>query len=1745
MRSLSSLISRRRPAAWALAALLGSAALYACDDLLVNPRQQPGRRTSSLAVRLQLSAELAAGGAREAFDKANRLRVRVTRGEAAVVDTTVALAPAGQDTRLSLDVEPKAEGDSVGVSVSLLRDAAELFRGGARAALRTGQVVPVEVAIEPVAASISVPDSLGPLASVGDSVQLTGSLLFATGDTIAGGGGLAWASLDPGIADVVAGTKAVARGNGQARIVASSGAFRDTTLVRVRQVVRSIRTTAPTDTLLVGDTVTYGATPLDARQSPVADVPVTWMTTNAGVLDVSAAGLVTARGPGQGSVLAMAGGAGAELKVTVKSGAASVVGASGAVVSTPGDSVRLEIPAGALPSPVRIAISPQPTYPPSDRVAGTAYRFAPDGTRFATPATLTVRYDPARVPAGYPAGELRLHHTDGTGWDEVAGGTVDTAAHTVRGQIGGFSGYGVLARVPAASISVSPDSARLLPGRTVRLTATVKDAAGNTLADRPVAWASSDTAHVRVDSTGLVTGVRDGFATVTAASGPARGSAAITVVPTPAASVDVAPDSARLFVGQTVQLGATVRDSSGGVLAGRMVLWSTSNPAVASVTADGLVTAAGPGIAAVRGTSGAAYDSALVTVLAAPVFSRLVVTPDSAVLTAVGDTVRFSAAGQDQYGAPIAFPAPVWSTPDTSVVSVDAGTGLVRAHGGGTARVIATSGGFADTATVRVAQAAVSIEAAPDSAAIHDPGEPVSATAGVFDRNHEPIAGARPAFASSAPAVATVDSLGTIRGVADGTAVVRASLAGAAGDSILVRVQMVASVAVPASIDMLVGDSATLAAAALAANGDTIRGRAFFYSSSDIAVVRIDSATGVAHALVPGNAVVTAAQGTAGIHGTTTVNVRPAGVARVAVTPDSAYVRPGGTLRLNAKAFDAVGRELAEPLTWSSANGSVATVNATGLVTAVGVGDAAVFATAGNGVHGFALVRVAVPAAHVIISPDTATIVVSATRQLLAQAVDSGGATIYHPLAWRSSDTAVARVDGAGVVTGVAPGTALVAASANGPADTATVTVLGIPPVARVTAAPDSLVMAALGDYAYASAQAFDSTGTELTQGVYFAWSTPDTALIAVDPFSGAIIARAVGTARLVVAFTPQAPPDEPGLEGSRAAPGGRIRTARQAPAPRFTLSTTTVATEYPADTVLVRIYQDPRMVDIEPDTAIELNDPGDSYRPEGVVYDNNYHEIPGVRVAWESFDPSVATVDSVGTIRGVHDGSTTIRASYAGLTSDLSVTVRMVASVQVTPASPTLLVGDSVLLEPLAYDGSGAPIYGRRFHFTSSNTTVAIVDSLGKVHGMGVGTATIVAAQGTQGIGGQAAVSVDTVLRFALSHVSAGYGHTCALAPDRRAWCWGAGTHGELGNGDGTGSYSPRLVGPDGQFASISAGYDHTCALEYDSTGSGSDAYCWGNDDEGELGLGTQGGDYYTPNMVAGGLKWRSISAGYNTTCGVTVAGDAYCWGVNTQGEAGVAPSGPIATPTPVSGGHVWNAVAQGSGFACGLDSAGAAYCWGGNDSGQLGVTVGPTQTSIPVPLPGGHAFLHLALGLTHACAVDAGGAVWCWGMNGNGQLGAGDTATHAGVVKAASVETFANVGAGGSHTCAMTTAGALYCWGRGADGELGDNDPADRWQPNLVPGLSSVSEPGSGWWSHCAATSQNEGYCWGRNDFGQLGDGSTTSRPSPVPVLQGPAGPPGPLSGSRAPASARPSAVRPPQRVRPRPRPVTPARP
>src|SRR5436190_5472082 len=199
---------------------------------------------------------------------------------------------------------------------------------------------------------------------------------------------------------------------------------------------------------------------------------------------------------------------------------------------------------------------------------------------------------------------------NGTGLATGAGAGSATITATSEGQSGTSSV--TVTFVPVASVTVTPPSASVQVGQTVQLTATPKDANGNTLPGRTVTWASSNTTVATVNGQGLVTARVAGGATITATSEGQSGTAAITVTAAPVATVTVSPTAAAVQPAQTVQLTATTKDANGNILTGRTVTWASNNNPAATVSSSGLVTGVATGTALITATSEGKTGSAMI-----------------------------------------------------------------------------------------------------------------------------------------------------------------------------------------------------------------------------------------------------------------------------------------------------------------------------------------------------------------------------------------------------------------------------------------------------------------------------------------------------------------------------------------------------------------------------------------------------------------------------------------------------------------------------------------------------------------------------------------------------------------------------------------------------------------------------------------------------------------------------------------------------------------------------------------------------------------------------------------------------------------------------------------------------------------------------------------------------------------------------------------------------------------------------
>ncbi|MEI6622647.1 MAG: biotin transporter BioY [Actinomycetes bacterium] len=303
--------------------------------------------------------------------------------------------------------------------------------------------------------------------------------------------------------------------------------------------------------------------------------------------------------------------------------------------------------------------------------------------------------------------------------------------------------------------------------------------------------------------------------------------------------------------------------------------------------------------------------------------------------------------------------------------------------------------------------------------------------------------------------------------------------------------------------------------------------------------------------------------------------------------------------------------------------------------------------------------------------------------------------------------------------------------------------------------------------------------------------------------------------------------------------------------------------------------------------------------------------------------------------------------------------------------------------------------------------------------------------------------------LSSGVASISRGDYGACVVTTGGAVWCWGLNTFGRLGNGTTARSLVPvPVTGMGSGVASISASINATCAVT-----TGGAAYCWGQNQYGQLGNGiTTNGSTTTPAPVAGmSTGVTSISIGWDEACAVK-AGAAYCWGKNTGGALGDGTNTSSNVPVGVSGLASGVASISTSNNAeltgqvnksCAVTTGGAAYCWGGNDFGGLGDNT-TSNSSTPVPVFGmGSGVASISSGTYVTCAVTTVGAASCWGYNGNGQVGAGmpiatDSAVPAGVSGLASG--VASISNGDNVSCAVTTAGAAYCWGYNGEGAFGN---------------------------------------------------------------------------------------------------------
>jgi len=327
----------------------------------------------------------------------------------------------------------------------------------------------------------------------------------------------------------------------------------------------------------------------------------------------------------------------------------------------------------------------------------------------------------------------------------------------------------------------------------------------------------------------------------------------------------------------------------------------------------------------------------------------------------------------------------------------------------------------------------------------------------------------------------------------------------------------------------------------------------------------------------------------------------------------------------------------------------------------------------------------------------------------------------------------------------------------------------------------------------------------------------------------------------------------------------------------------------------------------------------------------------------------------------------------------------------------------------------------------------------------------------------------------------------------------WGNNSAGQLGTNSTTSTSSPvQTVASSDNWKQATAGNIFSVVVKSDGS-----MWSFGSNSFGQLGDNTLTNRSSPVQTMAYGTTWKQIGAGYNHAAGVKSDGTLWIWGNNTNGRLGdnsiVHRSSPVQT---VGAATNWIQVFCGDSHTGASKNDASLWCWGNNSNGQLGDD-SITHRSSPVQtIAVGTNWKYLSCGKNHTAGLKIDGTLWLWGNNSYGQLG-DNSITHRSspVQTTAYGSNWSRVSCGSNMTVAVKSNGTLWCWGKNGNYELGDNTANNRSSPvqTAVYGTNWVSCMG-GYNHTMAINSNNYLYAWGKNTFGQIGDNSIATRAYPV---------------------------------------------
>jgi uncharacterized protein YjdB len=825
-----------------------------------------------------------------------------------------------------------------------------------------------------------------------------------------------------------------------------------------------------------------------------------------------------------------------------------------------------------------------------------------------------------------------------------------------------------------------------------------------------VTWQSSDPTVASIDGSGLLTAVKAGTITVTASMNSVSGTAGVTVSSSTLSAINVGVPSPTVAAGGSEQLTATgIYSDNSTQLITTQVLWTSSDPTVAAVTAVGTLTALKAGSVSVTATLGTVSGAGSVTVSAASLTS---ITVSPAVFSiASGQSEQLSALGVYSNGTSQDVTSQVtWNSSNTPSATVSS-SGLVSGVTAGTATITATVGSITGSSAVTITAAQLqSIVVTPATASIATGQTQAFAANGIFSDGSTSDITSSVTWSSGATSFATIDATGLATGVSAGTATISAT-----SGTVTSAVPAVLTVtpAVLTEIDISpdaqyipVGGQLQLTLTGTYSDNTTQTLTSSTWASSDTLFATVDGngvVTGVGNSS-DNPITITASYG--GFTDTTTVFVTAAVPESLQLTPTTASIASGTTQQfsLNAVYSDGSIQPVTAGLSWLSSSPATAGVDVDGLATGVAPGQTTITAVYDSMTATASLTVTPAVLTGIVVTPITSVVGINGNVQFTATGVFSDNSTqdLTSQVIWSSSNASFALINATGLASGVSAGVTTITASEGSVTGSSTLTVttaylqsITISPANPIVPPHSKIQLTAIGTF---------SDGTQLPlSGV--SWHTNSARYAIVN--SGGVLRTKKATSQAVTVYA--------SLNGVTGSTSLTI-TSKTIQTLAITPAAPTIAQGTTQQFSLIGTYSDGV-------TQVDLT--------------------PSAR--WQTSNYQDAVINREGLATGVTAGSATITATYSGTsaTSDLTVSNATITSITVTPASPTIALGSmqQFAASGLFSDGSTQDI-SLIATWTSSTPTVAVVNANGVASSAGHGQTQINAT--FKGVTGSTTLNVN-----------------------------------------------------------------------------------------------------------------------------------------------------------------------------------------------------------------------------------------------------------------------------------------------------------------------------------------------------------------------------------------------------------------